>query len=264
MNISTRLRSTLWIGPALICVPFLMGADGQGCGGEIAAKDGGSVTPPVTDASHECAPSDCAGQAVPALARVCPDGTAVSASVCVEQDDGTCGWGFPACPAVDGGIDMCASQIALPCAPCPYGSSGVGVNAEGCPTCPICLPPPDAGVVCSCPELPVDPVCPGGTRQNEVAGTAPCYCPTLGACPGSDAGGCTTSADCPSDEQCGFVQNEGCSAKGECFPTAQVECLAYEAGCACDGTETNLACNGLPDGYALKPLKHTGACTAGQ
>jgi hypothetical protein len=38
-------------------------------------------------------------------------------------------------------------------------------------------------------------------------------------------------------------------------------CLAYEAGCACNGTEINLACNGYPSGYASKPVSHTGACT---
>jgi hypothetical protein len=39
-------------------------------------------------------------------------------------------------------------------------------------------------------------------------------------------------------------------------------CLVYAAGCACDGTEINLACNGYPAGYASKPVSHAGACTA--
>jgi hypothetical protein len=37
-------------------------------------------------------------------------------------------------------------------------------------------------------------------------------------------------------------------------------CEAYSAGCACDGTEINLACNGYPNGYGPKPVLHTGAC----
>jgi hypothetical protein len=37
-------------------------------------------------------------------------------------------------------------------------------------------------------------------------------------------------------------------------------CLAYSAGCACDGTEINVTCNGLPSGYDTKPLAHSGAC----
>jgi hypothetical protein len=39
-------------------------------------------------------------------------------------------------------------------------------------------------------------------------------------------------------------------------------CNAYSPGCACDGTEESIVCNGLPSGYARKPLLHTGACAA--
>jgi hypothetical protein len=63
---------------------------------------------------------------------------------------------------------------------------------------------------------------------------------------------------------CGFKTADGCSASGACFNApgpGTAMCLAYEAGCACDGTEINLACNGYPSGYASKPVSHTGACT---
>ena len=39
--------------------------------------------------------------------------------------------------------------------------------------------------------------------------------------------------------------------------------MAYAAGCACDGSEVNIACNGLPSGYAPKPLAYKGACQDG-
>jgi hypothetical protein len=40
-------------------------------------------------------------------------------------------------------------------------------------------------------------------------------------------------------------------------------CKAYMPGCACDGSEVNLICNGLPNGYAAKPVLHGGACQQG-
>jgi hypothetical protein len=40
-----------------------------------------------------------------------------------------------------------------------------------------------------------------------------------------------------------------------------VTCNAIELGCACDGAEINLGCNGLPDGYVSKPFLHQGACS---
>jgi hypothetical protein len=78
------------------------------------------------------------------------------------------------------------------------------------------------------------------------------------------SGSCTMDADCGAGKICGFKTADGCSASGACFnaPASNTPmCLAYEAGCACDGTETNLACNGYPSGYASKPVSHTGACT---
>ena len=78
-----------------------------------------------------------------------------------------------------------------------------------------------------------------------------------------DGGGCATDADCGTGKMCGFKTTDSCSATGTCFDSpgpGTAMCLAYEAGCACDGMEINLACNGYPSGYASKPVLHTGAC----
>lgn len=82
---------------------------------------------------------------------------------------------------------------------------------------------------------------------------------------GGDGGGCATDADCGTGKMCGFQTADSCSATGTCFDApgpGVAMCLAYEAGCACDGTEINLACNGYPSGYASKPVLHTGACAS--
>jgi len=79
----------------------------------------------------------------------------------------------------------------------------------------------------------------------------------------SDAGGakCSTNADCPPNYLCGFPQALACSATGTCFPPPGVTCNAIELGCACDGSEIDLGCNGLPTGNAPKPFLHEGACS---
>jgi hypothetical protein len=86
-----------------------------------------------------------------------------------------------------------------------------------------------------------------------------------GSSSGADASGgpCTTDAQCAAGTLCGFPVSDGCSAKGSCFATPGVTCQLYMAGCACDGSEVNLVCNGLPDGYASKPVLHSGACQGG-
>jgi hypothetical protein len=81
-----------------------------------------------------------------------------------------------------------------------------------------------------------------------------------------DAGGgtsCIADADCPSDEVCGFPEMGGCSAQGTCFSASQVTCNAFSPACACDGSEVNTICNGLPTGYAPKAIRHTGECVDG-
>jgi hypothetical protein len=151
---SFRIGSRIaWAGPFLFFVPFLTGAEGNGCepGGRIAIGSGTADGGSNFDGSATCMPADCAGLAAPAIAKVCPDGTAVSATLCAAQGDGKCGWTFPACPN-----DACSGE-ALPCVACPYGSTGIGHDSNGCPTCPICSPPPDACVapVCNLPNCAV-------------------------------------------------------------------------------------------------------------
>lgn len=76
-----------------------------------------------------------------------------------------------------------------------------------------------------------------------------------------DSARCTTSSECASGQICGFLETPACPSSGTCFTVPTVACLAYSPGCACDGTEINLACTGLQDGYSTKPLFHTGSCT---
>jgi hypothetical protein len=71
---------------------------------------------------------------------------------------------------------------------------------------------------------------------------------------------CNSDADCGAGSLCGFPESEGCSAVGTCFPSPGSMCELYAPGCACDGTTINIACTGLPDGYAPRPLEHTGEC----
>jgi hypothetical protein len=81
------------------------------------------------------------------------------------------------------------------------------------------------------------------------------------ASPDAPSGGpCTTSADCAPNQKCGFAETSTCSATGQCFTVPQVECLVYSLGCACDGSEIDVACTGLPSGYSTQPLLHTGEC----
>jgi hypothetical protein len=76
-------------------------------------------------------------------------------------------------------------------------------------------------------------------------------------------GPCGSTADCPAGTMCAFPATPACTTVGECFPTPGLTCNSFSAGCACDGTEINIACTGLPSGYETKPLRHTGACVDG-
>ena len=91
-------------------------------------------------------------------------------------------------------------------------------------------------------------------------------CQTTLSLPPADAGGkgvCSSTGDCPPNSICGFPTTPVCGATGQCFPVPGIVCQAYAPGCACDGTEINIVCNGLPGGYETKPLRHTGACVDG-
>jgi hypothetical protein len=127
-----------------------------------------------------------------------------------------------------GGGVACGTTTCSSGAVCCYGPCGQGPAT--CMTGPAC---PQYGIAC----------------RVDGGGTA-------------DAGaGCTTSADCAGGGVCGFRQADGCSASGSCFPAPGAVCQAYSPGCACDGSTVNVICNGLPTGYAPKPLQHSGMCT---
>jgi hypothetical protein len=256
MTLSYLRRGVSSLAAALTLAPFLMGADGQGCGpgapfsggvedagtSSTDSSSGGCCTacspplgacPPdvgseggVSDAMGACTPTDCKG--LPPVLPCPSDDT--SESSCVREAGGGCGWSDPVCVVSDAG------------------------NA----------PPPDAPVVCSCPTILVAK-CPDGSSPPTTTGPAPCHCPEVEPCP-AEAGtvSCGSDVDCPTGSACGFPEADACTVtSGQCFPSPGVECNAIALGCACDGTEVNIACNGLPSGYEPKPLRHSGPCTDG-
>jgi hypothetical protein len=99
----------------------------------------------------------------------------------------------------------------------------------------------------------------GGSGASSGAGSS-------GSTAGDAGKPCMTSADCADPQVadvgflCGFPTADGCAAKGTCFQEPQLECAAVVLGCACNGSEVNIACNGLPGGYAPAPLLHNGIC----
>ena len=219
---SLRIGSRVtWVSPLFCLLPFLMGADGNGCqpGGPIpigsggtndsgSSSNGGSDASSSSDGNVTCAPADCAGIPVPEPAKVCPDGTSVGETLCTAQGDGKCGWSFPACPT-----DAC-SNVALPCAGCPYGSTGTGYDSNGCPTCPICAPPPsDACVVpvCNLPNCAV-----GSTIVPQYG---PDGCETCSICvpPDAGSGACSSISAASYDQSC----------------TQASDCVAVYSGALC-------------------------------
>ncbi|MGA3119648.1 MAG: hypothetical protein ABSF69_02665 [Polyangiaceae bacterium] len=94
-----------------------------------------------------------------------------------------------------------------------------------------------------------------GVATGDVGGTCEAH-------EGDGSSPCTTDADCDATQACGFPQSEGCAAQGQCVTKSLVVCTAIAFGCACDGTEINIACNDLPGGYETQPLAHSGPCTS--
>jgi hypothetical protein len=119
---------------------------------------------------------------------------------------------------------------------------------------------------CACDGTEVNMVCnglPSGYATKPVAHAGECTDGSFGA---DAASPCTTSADCPPQELCGFheyVANACSGEQGWCFATSGAVCNSVLLACACDGTEVNMICNGLPSDYATKPIAHAGACTDG-
>ncbi len=109
-----------------------------------------------------------------------------------------------------------------------------------------------------CPGLGCFPSCPNGIlKDSRGCDTCP-WAPTADA--GSAGSTCNTDADCATGSFCGFPIADACTATGTCFVAPQLGCNGASPGCACDGSEINIVCNGLPSGYAPAPLLHQGAC----
>jgi hypothetical protein len=171
----------------------------------------------------------------------------------------SCAFGLAVCHA-----GSCAiGHIAQPPPASDAGDArGPGcASSTDCPTgdfCNLQIHGTTSGVCC--PGFGCAPNCPNGVAKDANG------CDTCQCAPSPDAGGagtaCTSSADCSNGQICGFPQADGCAAKGSCFPAPGVVCLAYSAGCACDGSEISVACTGLPSGYTAKPLLHTGVCAS--
>ena len=124
----------------------------------------------------------------------------------------------------------------------------------------------DVGLVAVCEAYSPGCAC-DGTEINVACSPLPqgyASKPLLhaGACvkDGGAGGSCASSNDCDPGSICGFPEADLCAAKGTCFPAPGATCAAFGAGCACDGTEINIICNGLPNGYETKPIAHHGAC----
>ena len=100
----------------------------------------------------------------------------------------------------------------------------------------------------------------GGTASSSGSGSSGSIVGSTDS--GAGTGPCRSVADCGPGELCGFNVMDGCSIGGICFPAMGPgpTCPSYAAGCACDGTEINLVCNGYPAGFAFKPLVHPGSC----
>src|SRR5271166_6267062 len=108
-SIHSRARFTGMVS-LLLMLPFLAGADGNGCSGGRVAAGSGASEDAGGDAGAVCA---CTGPAPGAPNVVCSDGS-IGGPVCAQGSSGTCGWQIRSCP-----VQTCP---ALGCFPsCPNG-----------------------------------------------------------------------------------------------------------------------------------------------
>ena len=124
----------VYAAPLVAIFPFLMGADGNGCGGGPISIGSGVQKDEAgsgQEAGSACTPADCAGLPATLEAKLCSDGTSVGRTVCTKQSDGRCGWDFPPCPPLaDAAADAggpCQCSGPAPGAPnvkCSDGSIG--------------------------------------------------------------------------------------------------------------------------------------------
>jgi hypothetical protein len=162
-----------------------------------------------------CTQADCAGLPMDQIAKLCPDGSTVTANVCTRQANGSCNWDFPACP--DAGTAEAGTADASPaCCPanwnlysCTYpdGKSGLACHnpavvcassltcGQGCD--PVvtgrCGSPLQWYSTCGYPICPVDV-----DAGSSDAGTA---CPQVGSPCTMQGESCGT----PSSANCGVT-----------------------------------------------------------
>ena len=146
--VANRLR---YIAAVALTVPFLTGAEGDGCrpgGGVIVGTNDGGV----------CSAEICRDLPRDLDARICADGTTLGRSVCEPGADGRCGWDFPACPVDAGGQGQIDAQPPL-CEPDACRGLPVPDDAKPCPngttlTRTVCAPTFDGKCAWAFPRCP--------------------------------------------------------------------------------------------------------------
>jgi len=175
------------------------------------AADGG--TPAEAGSGHDasgpasCAPSDCAGLAALADAKVCPDGTSLGRSVCAKSTyTGQCEWDFPACPPLEAGV-------ACSC-PSPAPSAPNGLCADGSLFGPAC-------VVNTAPPIP-------GMAPPPVT----CSWTIRTCSPARDAGSSSGAASCDARKAAALATVQiAVDANGTCTVDADCRVVAFQSGC---------------------------------
>jgi hypothetical protein len=240
---------------------------------DTVATEGGS---PATAPSLEAGGDGSGGEPVEAASTDCPSspGTAILGCSCPTVGDTFCidaGVGLLCSPVppVVGAVYEGPTWVAASSGVCSGGSTEADDGASSDATVDIGPPgfasPGDAtsGGSSSGGGGTSSSGGPGsGTGSYDAGGGSSSGGGSAG---GPDAGRtCLTDAECSTflGERCGFPAADSCSALGTCFAAAAgtTLCATYEPGCACDGTEINLVCNGYPSGYASKPVLHPGPC----
>jgi hypothetical protein len=234
-------------------------ASPQGCGGSTVVDEG---RPGDGGGPSDAGAFDSGGDVYSCPACLppanCPYGLLVDANGCTE---------CRCAPPPDGGGSPCSAS-----APCGVGFQCGYPTKNACSAAGTCFVDPGVHCElfspgCACDGTTVNIGCtglPDGYAPAPLVHTGECTDagPSEDGGPGVDGGkACARDADC-TPGICGFPTANACTATGTCFPAPGVTCAAYVAGCACDGSMVNIACNGLPSGYAPRPLRHAGMCAA--
>jgi hypothetical protein len=228
-----RNRSLRYMHAAMFAVWLLPGGAGCSDGGAFRGTDagGGDATGGPTGG---CTPADCAGLAAPALAKLCPDGSSVSANLCIREANGQCSWGYPSCPS-----DAGQTCPALGCDPlCP---NGVLLDKNGCSTCQ-CAPAVDSGGTGVC--------------------TTSADCQTGEICGFLESAGCAATGQCfpaSAGPRCAIASSAGCGCNGtdvsidpSCYsglPSGyQLQPVLHEGACTADAGGACVSNRGGPCG----------------